>query len=58
MAVIPISYAKEYSCLSTDTKPNVGVVEGSICYELQADLTTVKTYKFLQGVWIDITPGP
>jgi len=51
MAVKPISYEKEYSCLSTDTKPTVGVVEGSICYELQADIVTIKIYKYLQGDW-------
>jgi hypothetical protein len=51
MAWKSISYIEEYSCLSTDTKPTTGVVEGSICYETQANETDVITYKFLQGVW-------
>ena len=55
MAVQPISYAKEYSCLSTDAKPTVaeGVIEGSILNEVQPD-GSVKFYKFLQGDWREL----
>jgi hypothetical protein len=54
MAVKPIHGRKEYTCLSTDTKPTAtshGVTEGSTLVELNSATGALKGYIFINGDW-------
>ena len=53
MAWIRFIYPLEFSCLKVDVKPTDGIPEGSVCYEI--DVSTVKTYRFLQGAWVELS---